>query len=122
MHALSVLAGVLLLTTLFVAEGAHRFSERREAALSAAALYWYFVSGVWILIFVRGVLGELSVTTRRLSADRMGLGAVHPDRLRPVTCSLLHDRAARGPAGRHFCMRRRRTSAGPGLAAGCAGR
>jgi heme/copper-type cytochrome/quinol oxidase subunit 3 len=44
MHALSVLCGVLLLAILFAV-------ERREAALSAAALYWYFVSAVWILIF-----------------------------------------------------------------------
>lgn len=58
MHVLSVLGGVVLLAILFGVENGDRFNERTEAALSAAALYWYFVSGVWILIFGVAYMGS----------------------------------------------------------------
>lgn len=50
-HALSVLAGVIILALLLTWGRRIEFGDRRAAALSAVVLYWYFTGAVWLLIF-----------------------------------------------------------------------
>ena len=50
-HALHVLAGVLMLAFLLWQAAQGDFSARRNAAVQVGAWFWYFVTGVWVVLF-----------------------------------------------------------------------
>jgi cytochrome c oxidase subunit 3 len=50
-HALHVLGGVLLMTSLTGRTLKHRFSARHSLAIEVGSLYWHFVDFVWIIVF-----------------------------------------------------------------------
>jgi heme/copper-type cytochrome/quinol oxidase subunit 3 len=58
-HGISVLAGLVPLAALYGSRPNTAPHDRHGAALSATALYWYFLSAVWILIFAVAYLGSL---------------------------------------------------------------
>ncbi len=51
-HMAHVLLGLLMLAVLFVWTLLGYFDERRYAAVSTGALYWHFVTAVWIAVFL----------------------------------------------------------------------
>jgi cytochrome c oxidase subunit 3 len=51
-HMAHVLVGLLILAVLFVWTLLGYFDERRYAAVSTGALYWHFVTAVWIAVFL----------------------------------------------------------------------
>jgi cytochrome c oxidase subunit III len=50
-HGLHVLIGLITLSILLALSLAGDFASGRSDAVEAAALYWHFVDGVWIVIF-----------------------------------------------------------------------
>lgn len=51
-HMLHVIIGALMLVMLFVWTLLGYFGARRHSAVSIAALYWHFVTAVWIAVFL----------------------------------------------------------------------
>ena len=51
-HCLHLLGGLLALGYVTVRVGRGRVWATREAAIEAAALYWHFMDGLWIYLFV----------------------------------------------------------------------
>jgi heme/copper-type cytochrome/quinol oxidase subunit 3 len=50
-HLLNVLAAAALLAVVFVQALAGAVDERRPGAVSAMALFWHFITGVWLVTF-----------------------------------------------------------------------
>ena len=50
-HALHVLAAVAWLTVVAVLARRRGFTRARHAALEMCTLYWYFVCGLWVVLF-----------------------------------------------------------------------
>jgi len=50
-HALHVLAGVLILAINVARSGAGDFSARSYAGVELGAWFWYYVAGVWVVLF-----------------------------------------------------------------------
>jgi heme/copper-type cytochrome/quinol oxidase subunit 3 len=50
-HALHVLGGTLLLSSLLARTLRGRFSARRRLAIEIGSLYWHYVDFIWILVF-----------------------------------------------------------------------
>ena len=59
MHGLHVLAGVVTLGVVMLLPPGPQTNERESGLLDAVAMYWYFVDGVWIVIFAVVYLGSL---------------------------------------------------------------
>jgi heme/copper-type cytochrome/quinol oxidase subunit 3 len=57
MHGIHVLAGIVTLGAVLLL--ARQGEERESGLLDAVAMYWYFVDGVWIVIFTVVYLGSL---------------------------------------------------------------
>ncbi len=51
LHGIHVIAGMLILGTMFVLAGRGRFSERYHTPVEVSGLYWHFVDLVWIYLF-----------------------------------------------------------------------
>ncbi|MFC5499710.1 heme-copper oxidase subunit III [Caenimonas terrae] len=51
-HMAHVVIGLLMLAVLFVWTLLGYFDERRHSAVSTGALYWHFVTAVWIAVFL----------------------------------------------------------------------
>lgn len=50
-HAVHVLAGVIMLAIVFWRASLGDFSSRRYTAVQVSAWFWYFVTGVWVILF-----------------------------------------------------------------------
>ncbi|HVP22079.1 MAG TPA: cytochrome c oxidase subunit 3 [Anaerolineaceae bacterium] len=50
-HALHVLAGVIMLAIVLWRAFLGDFSSRRLVAVQASTWFWYFVTGVWVILF-----------------------------------------------------------------------
>ena len=50
-HALHVLAAVAWLAVVAVLARRRGFTRARHAALEMCTLYWYFVCGLWVVLF-----------------------------------------------------------------------
>lgn len=50
-HMAHVLAGLVILASLFGWAAADFFSPRRRISVSAGVLYWHFVDAVWVFVF-----------------------------------------------------------------------
>ncbi|MCX7938168.1 MAG: cytochrome c oxidase subunit 3 [Thermoflexales bacterium] len=50
-HALRVFAGVALLAVVAVRAWLGHFSARRRLMVQGTALYWYFITGIWLVVF-----------------------------------------------------------------------
>lgn len=50
-HMAHLVAGLLMLAVMTLWAGQHKFDARRHAAISIGALYWHFVTLVWVLLF-----------------------------------------------------------------------
>lgn len=51
LHVARVFAGVALILIVLVRTLLGQFSSRRHLLVQAAAMYWYFIVGVWLLVF-----------------------------------------------------------------------
>lgn len=51
-HMAHVVAGLLMLVALLVWSLLGYFDERRHSAVSIGAIYWHFVTAVWVLVFL----------------------------------------------------------------------
>jgi len=51
MHGLHVTAGLVLLGVVLARARLGQFSARRHLAVSAAEIYWHFVTAVWLVLF-----------------------------------------------------------------------
>ncbi|HEY3290924.1 MAG TPA: cytochrome c oxidase subunit 3 [Anaerolineae bacterium] len=51
-HVLRVFAGVTFMVIVLVRTLMGQFNAQRRTAVQACALYWYFISAVWILVFL----------------------------------------------------------------------
>jgi cytochrome c oxidase subunit III len=52
LHASHVIVGLLLLTTAFLFSLLGQVSEAHAERLEALSLYWHFVDGVWVVVFL----------------------------------------------------------------------
>jgi cytochrome c oxidase subunit III len=52
MHGAHVIAGVLLLTAMYIRGLAGHFSPRHHFGLEGATLYWHFVDIVWVALYL----------------------------------------------------------------------
>ena len=50
-HALHILAGMIMLVILVVRTHLHDFKFRRHIAVDVGAWFWYYVIGVWVVLF-----------------------------------------------------------------------
>ncbi len=50
-HALRVFAGVVLMAVVLVRTLLGHFSARRRLLVQATAMYWYFITAVWLAVF-----------------------------------------------------------------------
>jgi len=51
LHVARVFAGVALMLIVLVRTLLGQFSSRRNLLVQAAAMYWYFIVGIWMLVF-----------------------------------------------------------------------
>ena len=51
-HALHVLAGIVILAVAAVRARLGDFTARRHTAVKVGAWFWYYVTGVWVVLFV----------------------------------------------------------------------
>ena len=51
LHVIRVFAGVALILIVLVRTLLGQFSARRHLLVQAAAMYWYFIIGIWLLVF-----------------------------------------------------------------------
>ena len=51
LHALHVVAAVIWLLTVLMLAQRGRFTARQHAAVQLCAMYWYFVCGLWLVLF-----------------------------------------------------------------------
>ena len=51
-HALHVLGGVLMLITVLWRAFLGDFTPRRHIAVQIGSWFWYFVVGVWVVLFI----------------------------------------------------------------------
>lgn len=51
-HAFHVTAGVIVMLTILGLALRNKVTARQEAAVAPVALYWHFVDGVWIVVFL----------------------------------------------------------------------
>jgi cytochrome c oxidase subunit 3 len=52
LHGAHVLAAVVWLLAVLVAARAHRFTARRHVAVELCTIYWTYVVGLWVVLFV----------------------------------------------------------------------
>lgn len=50
-HVARVLAGVIFMMIVLVRALIGQFSSQHRAAVTACAMYWYFIAGVWYIVF-----------------------------------------------------------------------
>lgn len=50
-HALRVFIGVALMAVVLIRAALGQFSRRRRLMVQGTALYWYFITGVWLAVF-----------------------------------------------------------------------
>ncbi|MCS7061245.1 MAG: cytochrome c oxidase subunit 3 [Anaerolineae bacterium] len=50
-HVVRVFGGVVFMVIILARALIGQFSARRRAAVQACALYWYFLAGVWLVVF-----------------------------------------------------------------------
>ncbi|MCS7055353.1 MAG: cytochrome c oxidase subunit 3 [Thermoflexales bacterium] len=50
-HVLRVFVGVILMAVLLVRALIGHFSSKRRLLVQATAMYWYFITGVWLVVF-----------------------------------------------------------------------
>lgn len=51
LHALHVVGAVVWLLAVLAMAQRHRFSSNRHAGIKLCATYWYFVCGLWVILF-----------------------------------------------------------------------
>jgi heme/copper-type cytochrome/quinol oxidase subunit 3 len=50
-HALRVFVGVTLMTVVLIRASMGQFNSYRRLMVQATAQYWYFITGVWLVVF-----------------------------------------------------------------------
>jgi cytochrome c oxidase subunit 3/cytochrome o ubiquinol oxidase subunit 3 len=51
LHATHVIAGLIMLTVVFLFGLAGRVGQEQSARVEVLSLYWHFVDGVWVIVF-----------------------------------------------------------------------